>query len=539
MKKYVTALLALLLVFSTACAQAAEPGGYHENLTAPGEYPVCKEPIQMTVGIMQHSMVEDYENNYLTNLYREMTNIDFVFETYPEKGVQEKLSIMVASQSALPEVLTGMALSDANVIAFSDAKAIIALDSLIEIYGFNIKDRFAERPNMVKYARMPDGNLYSVPRFTEQTGNQWSGRAIINRKWLDTLGLDMPRTTDEFYEVLKAFKTKDPNGNGVDDEIPMLGNLSGWRESPYDFLFNAFIYNDYAERYVVEDGVLSLAYMQPEWQAALIYANKLCTEDLLSARSFTLDAAQWEQIVRNKPDTLVGVMPSGGVRLEATDPRREDYEVLPPLTGPEGVSWAAHFPTFPLHSFAITRDCKNPEAAIRWADLMYDSEMAIIQRWGEKGVEWDEPGPDDKGMFEDTLQIAARVKIIKDIWPVVQNKHWRETAATFRSSAYSDGQVWNGNPLDGEYLISRHVMSYIGKAPDVTVGKLVFTADESSAINEIKTQLNEYVKESTARFVTGDMNPEREWEAYLRELTKIGVEQYLSVCQDAYDRMSR
>lgn len=42
----------------------------------------------------------------------------------------------------------------------------------------------------------------------------------INRKWLDTLGLSMPQTTDELYAVLEKFRDGDPNGNGLGDEIP-------------------------------------------------------------------------------------------------------------------------------------------------------------------------------------------------------------------------------------------------------------------------------------------------------------------------------
>ena len=47
------------------------------------------------------------------------------------------------------------------------------------------------------------------------------GPMLIYKPWLDQLGLEMPTTTDEFHEVLRAFKAAgDLNGNGIDDEIP-------------------------------------------------------------------------------------------------------------------------------------------------------------------------------------------------------------------------------------------------------------------------------------------------------------------------------
>lgn len=45
---------------------------------------------------------------------------------------------------------------------------------------------------------------------------------MINKTWLDKLGLKVPDTIDELYNVLKAFKERDPNGNGRLDEIPVI-----------------------------------------------------------------------------------------------------------------------------------------------------------------------------------------------------------------------------------------------------------------------------------------------------------------------------
>lgn len=44
---------------------------------------------------------------------------------------------------------------------------------------------------------------------------------MINKVWLDKLGLEVPTTLAELKEVLIAFRDGDPNGNGIQDEIPM------------------------------------------------------------------------------------------------------------------------------------------------------------------------------------------------------------------------------------------------------------------------------------------------------------------------------
>ena len=48
------------------------------------------------------------------------------------------------------------------------------------------------------------------------------GPFVINKTWLDQLGLEVPTTVDEFTECLKAFRDAgDLNGNGIADEVPL------------------------------------------------------------------------------------------------------------------------------------------------------------------------------------------------------------------------------------------------------------------------------------------------------------------------------
>ena len=65
------------------------------------------------------------------------------------------------------------------------------------------------------------GRIYAI---ADGRGKAYSGTGqhmLINKAWLDKLGMQVPTTRDELEDVLKAFKTEDPNGNGQADEIPM------------------------------------------------------------------------------------------------------------------------------------------------------------------------------------------------------------------------------------------------------------------------------------------------------------------------------
>ena len=115
----------------------------------------------------------------------------------------------------------------------------------------------------------------------------------INQKWLDTLNLNVPTTTDELTEVLQAFKDQDPNGNGKADEIPMscIGDFS---KQDYSF-FNAFGMFGIAPDMnvlVVEDGEVKCAATTENWKAACNYFADLYEKGLLDNESFTQGETQ-------------------------------------------------------------------------------------------------------------------------------------------------------------------------------------------------------------------------------------------------------
>ena len=80
-----------------------------------------------------------------------------------------------------------------------------------------------------------------MPTFEGAVGHgAVSYKAWINVGWLDALGLEMPETTEDFKNVLTAFKNDDPNGNGEADEVPFSGAINTWAADPYFFILNAF-----------------------------------------------------------------------------------------------------------------------------------------------------------------------------------------------------------------------------------------------------------------------------------------------------------
>ena len=117
--------------------------------------------------------------------------------------------------------------------------------------------------------------------------------AMIRQDWLDKLGLKMPTTQDELVEVLRAFKTGDPNGNGIADEIP-----TGGREEArwMDFLFYEYgiaMFEGYPG-WDLYDGELTYSAVTPNMKDALQWLSQLYAEGLIDPETLFNDKTSWD-----------------------------------------------------------------------------------------------------------------------------------------------------------------------------------------------------------------------------------------------------
>ena len=103
-------------------------------------------------------------------------------------------------------------------------------------YWFNDVKKKTKIENLDSWLSTADGAKYFMPHIIEMDGNLYGGKAFINKSWLDKLNLKMPETIEDFKNVMRAFKTMDPNENGKADEITFTGsNGGGWNEKPVNF----------------------------------------------------------------------------------------------------------------------------------------------------------------------------------------------------------------------------------------------------------------------------------------------------------------
>lgn len=513
-------------------------------LSEPGTYPLVQEKTTLKVMVRGNPLVENFETNDFTKWYEEKTNVHIEWEVVPEQSIQEKLNLVLASED-YPDVIMGLNISPAQQMIYGSQGAFLPLNDLIEKQGTNTKKMFRDNPKIQSAITALDGNIYALPEVNECYHCSMSQKMWIYEPWLKKLKLKMPETTDELYEVLKAFKEQDPNGNGMQDEIPLSISPKSWSSSIDAFLLNSFIYNPvYGSSYkhiFIKDDKLDVAFNKPEWREGLRYMNKLYAEGLLAPESFTQDDNQLIQIGEN-PDTVLLGASTGGhqgifTQLLGESGRWLEYKTVPPLKGPNGVRYAALDSTgMNPGAFVITKKAKHPELALRWADGLYEREHTLRSVYGRPDQEWREAKDGEVGINGEPA-VWSELKS----YGTVQNIAWIQTGPSLRTNDFRLSAVAKGDDDLEVVLYNETKNKYEPHQPtDVsTVPPLFLTNEQASEVADLSKTINDYVDEMMARFVIGDADLDKDWDGYVQQLEAMNVARYLDIYQEAYDGRSK
>lgn len=514
------------------------------NLTPPGTFPIVKEKVEITVLLPANSMVEDYETNAFTEWYEELTNVKVNFEVSPVGASAETLNLRLTG-SDLPDVFMGMGVSRAQEMIYGSQGVFLPLNDLIEEQGHFIKEAFKEKPQYEKSITTPDGNIYALPEINECYHCSVPYKMWMNESFLTELNLKVPETTDDFYEVLKAFKEKDPNKNGKADEVPLAGAIRPGATKSVEtqvemFLMNAFVYTPGTRMYL-DDGEIQVSYNQPGWKEGIKYLNKLYSEGLLAGESFTQDEQQLRQLGENADAPILGAFPGiylgNGTEIGSDSGRWLDYITVPSLTGPNGERFTEkdHY-QLTTGKFVITNASENPEVALRWADGFFDEEVMNRAYNGIPGVDYVEAG-------EDEISIdggKAKYTLITP-YGTITNNHWYQPIPAYNSSEARLSWSAGDDPAQNNEVIlynqSRDNYDPYGIPIEMQVPPLYFTEEQSMELADIEKTIKDYVDQMLSRFVTNDLDIDKEWDNYLSTLDSMNLERLIELNQDAYDAL--
>ena len=378
-----------------------------ENFNAEG-LPIVNEPITVDTWIEGGTDI-DWTNNGFVNTVAEESGIQMEITAVSGADSVTQRNLRLASGD-FPDVFM---LDWTSIMTFTDImqygvqeQILAPIDQYIEPYSENMGRILEEHPDFADAITATDGHIYGFPRFSECYHCLAYPKFYIRQDWLDALNLEMPTTTDELKDVLTAFVTQDPNGNGQADEIGLLGGTDFNLMLEYGIIGNSFVTVKPDFWLYTPDGEnIDISVTTDAYRDGLIYLNDLYANGLIDPTSFTNDSDQFAQTVRLEP-YIVGMYCCDHIGMgydNANVDEAKNYQIVPVLEGPDGVrQQSQNSGEGQIQGFhaVMTVACENPEAVFRMIDhYFYDDYWNMYRFHGPEGTGWDYAEEGAKNVF--------------------------------------------------------------------------------------------------------------------------------------------
>ncbi len=472
----------------------------------------------------------DPNDKLINKRLEETTGIHINWKNYTRDIFVEKRNLAMASGD-FPDAIFDAGYSDYELLKLAKDGAIIPLNDLIERHMPNFRKVLEEAPEYRAMITAPDGNIYAFPWIEELGTGKERIQAVdavpwINVDWLKKLGLEMPTTTEELKQVLIAFKTRDPNGNGQADEIP-LSFINKPGAEDVVFLFGAFGLGENPDHAVVtNEGKVVFTPAEEGYKNAVKYIHELYKEGLIDVEAYTQD---WSTYIAKGKDHKYGLYFAWDKSNVTGD--NGSYEVMPPLAGPDGEINVTQTNAYGFHrgKMVITSANKNLEATAKWVDQMYDPLQSVQNNWGTYGDET------QQNIFEfDAENNMLKHLPLNGTAPI----ELREKTSIGGPLAILDSYYgkYTTKPDDAKerLRIVKEVMAPHMKA-DHAMPSIFNSIEELERLTTIETDLFAYVlRMRTEWYQNGKID--EQWDDYLKELERLGLPEWLKIKQTGYDR---
>ncbi len=444
--------------------------------------------------------------------------------THPASGAfEEKFNLMITSGNLPDAIVANWRDISGGVDTYVDDEIILELTDMVKEYMPNFWGYLEANPDIKKQIVNDDGEILYIPFIRKDKELNIYQGPQIRVDWLEKLGLDIPKTTDDLYNVLKAFKEKDPNGNGQADEIPMtgidfddttngIGNLLWAFGTTYDFY--------------VDNGTVKYGPMEPEFAEGLKYITKLYSENLIDTDYLLNDRQKMDsKVLNNRSGFLFAMQPTKYCNSELNDGTKKVLGI-PYLIGSNGKK-ACFNPMYTQSvigtSIALTTANKNPVGTLKWLDNFYGGKGYEYMNFGEEGVDfaWVDGYPKlsdsilNNPNLDRTSAIGMAIGAFDSAFPALQD--WRYYEQTLSPWGSESINTWAKDDVDTKGIL-----------PPVSLND-----DDNEKVAQIMTQIKSYVSSEYNKILVGQSSIDT-WQGVCEQMKKMGIEDIVKIYNNAY-----
>jgi len=481
--------------------------------------------LEIAVAKQINDLSEDFNEKPIIKRATEQTGINIKWTLVDDAAVGERTAAMLAS-GELPDAMLGM-IGTGDLVKNAEMFYDLSQDGLLETYCPDVLEHYEKAgQEVMSMLTMKDGSIRSLVTGSGASyGTAPFAAWWINKAWLDQLGLEVPKTGDDLYDVLCAFRDNDMNGNGKEDEIPLAFCNQDYTAIFMNFadMFGIAGANDDPTTYYykIRDGKVSPTLNTDEFKAFLEYCNKLVSEGLMDAEGFS---QTWDQYTAKQAEGRIGMF----MMWDASyTPNQDDYILMTPpqaLEGVEPIKTGIDGYFFGnLSGFVASAETENIEALLHWWNFIGGSiENIVISRGGEEGTAWykDENGEYVSGLkpgvtVENYAEVAATAQFPNSSCPYTPLYVFKIAKGTTRLQG-----------LDMYYDMMLSADAYL--APRLIDAK---SAEDGSFLRtDLMPMISNFIGTSVVDGITDDS-----WENFLADLDSYGYQEWLDWVQAYYN----
>ncbi|MCU6709591.1 extracellular solute-binding protein [Paenibacillus sp. J5C_2022] len=438
------------------------------------------------------------EDDVQRQLLEKAVNIDLQM-TVPQQGEDmTKLNSLLAAGN-IPDLIFFNDRTQA--VKYYQDGVIAELDGYIEKFGA-LKSRFTEDQwNALTF----QGKLIGTPGYEAVSGivGWW-----IRKDWLETLGLDIPTTTEELFDVMKAFTFDDPDRNGKNDTygmvvgVPKDGNISSPAGAGLGLNALMWLFGVNPHKVDISDGHIVNHNTDPRMKEAITYINRMVTEKVIDPDWVTISegAKIVEKIQKGKQGIAFADwrMMDNPTQLYELSGEEVEWVSIPPVKGPDGKQILGES-AFQGNLWAISaRAAADPEKVKRILALLEywyaDEEAYPYFSYGDKDVFWKLEG--------DTVVRLMPEQATADAYRY--NNHYKMPRRADDTKYYN----FKSPEVTGA-AHQTNISHSISPKPSVYL-----VPDESDSLYQDRIK---YVNEMLLRFIYG-REPIENWDVYIQTL---------------------
>lgn len=517
---------------------------------------LSEESVTITVEAPTGAVARDWNQSLQWQVFDEQMGIKFdLVGSYTIEQWASRETLLFASDE-MPDLLAlGQSpMTREEVQKYASEGYLLDWTPYLE-YMPNVVALMEEYPELKTMIEFEDGGIYGWPRIFKSNvePNCIPLYVFLREEWLENLGLEYPKTVDELYDVLVAFKEQDANGNGdPDDEIPMLyanrDNSVNNVLYPIMWAYGVTDREQVYHRYIDENGTVGIYDTQENYKEFLRYVHKLYEENLINQDMFVIENAEANEYVNAD---RAGIFGNTGYDVTGDNIRTSVCQIGFTSEYNEEAVICAGTVVVPDFVYVANSDMDEEKiiALAKWIDFICTDEGQLTMRNGFDGVTYDLNEVVEGHGIPDHLAKAEEYGYGTDTNAFREEKALALNMGTvFTASygtiydmlAYADDpmadEIWNQTTLNAlrEMVVREN--------PDVKVvasyPNVFYTEEEANERTSLKVDIETYLKTAYAQFITGEMDLDADWDKYLGELEKIGLSRLLEIEQDAYDRIA-